>query len=146
MTCIWVTLCHCLIAIACCMLHLLVWLFLCALNPNFFLYFVFVSALACICVCCCLCVYLSQVRDRVTGWERVTQAPTFTSLCFSPLPYIFIHLQSCTFARQYLIIFEVGVLCMQFQKLRRRNASFEKRNLENIFICFDKYFKNTLRV
>ena len=90
MTCIWVTLCHCLIAIACISCAYVAFSVCTEFHTHFFLYFVFVSALVCICVCCCLCVYLSQVRDRVTGRERVTQAPTFISLCFSPHLFLYI--------------------------------------------------------
>ena len=72
-------------------------LFVCAFNPNAFTFIFCVRLCPCICVCCCLCVYLSQVRDRVTGRERVTQAPTFISLWFSLLPlYIY------TFAEKYI--------------------------------------------
>ena len=104
---IWiVTLCYCLIACIACACFLCVH----SIPTHLFLYFVFVSALVCICVCCCLCVYLSQVRDRVTGRERVTQAATFISLCFSPHLFLYI----CPPIFEHYLKYVYCVLCMQF--------------------------------
>ena len=85
-------------------------LFVCAFNPNTFIFIFCVRLCPCICVCCCLCVYLSQVRDRVTGRERVTQAATFISLCFSPHLFLYI----CPPIFEHYLKYVYCVLCMQF--------------------------------
>ena len=100
MTCIWVTLCHCLIAIACCMLHLLVWLFLCTLNPNTFLFLICVRLCPCLHLCVllfvCLLIASAGSGDRLGTCN--SSAHFYIALLFSFPKNIY------TFVRQYLNI------------------------------------------